>query len=74
MCDLLDSQPAGEKKLSRMKKLRRTLSESFGRIENMTIKWAVAFYGVAVSLISINLWNPDRNRNFLGLGTSDPVQ
>ncbi|XP_060104458.1 cyclin-dependent kinase 14 isoform X2 [Heteronotia binoei] len=32
MCDLLDSQPAAEKKLSRMKKLRRTLSESFGRI------------------------------------------
>uniref|UniRef100_A0A8D0DR06 Cyclin-dependent kinase 14 n=1 Tax=Salvator merianae TaxID=96440 RepID=A0A8D0DR06_SALMN len=31
MCDLLDAPPP-EKKLSRMKKLRRTLSESFGRI------------------------------------------
>lgn len=30
MCDMIDSQSA--EKISRMKKLRRTLSESFGRI------------------------------------------
>ncbi|NXG55303.1 CDK14 kinase, partial [Hemiprocne comata] len=33
MCDMIDSQSA--EKISRMKKLRRTLSESFGRIESM---------------------------------------
>lgn len=31
MCDMIDSQSA--EKISRMKKLRRTLSESFGRID-----------------------------------------
>lgn len=42
MCDLLDSQPAAtaEKKLSRMKKLRRTLSESFGRIGEPAGEWS----------------------------------
>ncbi|NXX90131.1 CDK14 kinase, partial [Centropus bengalensis] len=47
MCDMIDSQSA--EKISRMKKLRRTLSESFGRIESMN---AIFSFQICVTKMS----------------------
>lgn len=43
MCDMIDSQSA--EKISRMKKLRRTLSESFGRIGERCARTPTALPG-----------------------------